>query len=143
MVDHDEQDCMLWIRSSETLRAKEKQYGPWLHAIPKRLQKPQMVVATNGDRGGRKTHGHEDCPGEAKDQAGKATVDRGIGFEKAHGKHMKGDVALSDPLTMHWTCQIPENMQVAAFEKKLSEIDEAFKGEVVLWRSHQVRKVCR
>ena len=60
-----------------------------------------MVVATNGDWGGRKTHGHEDCPGEAKEQAGKAMVavivDRGTGFEKAHGKHVRGDVALSDP----------------------------------------------
>ena len=39
MVDHDERDCMLWIRSSKTLRAEEKQYGPWLCAVPERLQK--------------------------------------------------------------------------------------------------------
>lgn len=32
---------------------------------------------------------------------------------------------------MHQTCQIPENMQAAAFEKELSEIDEALKGEAV------------
>ena len=73
-----------------------------------------MVVATNSDRGGRKTHGHEDYPGEAEEQAGKvtvaATIDRGTGFEKVHGKHERGNVALSDPLTMHQTCQIPENM---------------------------------
>ena len=94
-----------------------------------------MVVATNGDWGGRKTHGHEDCPGEAEERAGKAmvavTVDRGTGFEKAHGKHVRGDVALSNPSMMHQTCQIPGNMQAAAFEKQLSEIDEALKGEAV------------
>lgn len=28
MVDHDERDCMLWIHSSKTLKAEEKQYGP-------------------------------------------------------------------------------------------------------------------
>lgn len=27
-VDHDERDCMMWIRSKEVLKANEKQYGP-------------------------------------------------------------------------------------------------------------------
>nr|POE89249.1 hypothetical protein CFP56_72865 [Quercus suber] len=32
---------------------------------------------------------------------------------------------------MHQNCQIPGNMQVAAFEKQLNEIDEALKGEAI------------
>ncbi|XP_075663231.1 uncharacterized protein LOC142632775 [Castanea sativa] len=54
MVDHDERDCIQWMRSGETLRAEEKQYGPWLRATPKRLQKPQLRVAIKGDGGGKK-----------------------------------------------------------------------------------------
>ena len=29
-VDHDERECMLWIRSKETLRTEDKQFGPWM-----------------------------------------------------------------------------------------------------------------
>lgn len=31
-VDHDERDCLLWIRSKETIRTEDKQFGPWLRA---------------------------------------------------------------------------------------------------------------
>ena len=44
-VDHDERDCLQWIRSNVTLRPKEKQFGPWLCAQPEKNQKPQLVVA--------------------------------------------------------------------------------------------------
>ncbi|XP_030923329.1 uncharacterized protein LOC115950238 [Quercus lobata] len=30
-IDHDERDCLMWIRSKDTLRPEEKQFGPWLH----------------------------------------------------------------------------------------------------------------
>ncbi|XP_075674845.1 uncharacterized protein At4g02000-like [Castanea sativa] len=46
LVDHDEKDCMQWMRSKESLRAEDKQYGPWLRAVPDRVQRPQMVVAS-------------------------------------------------------------------------------------------------
>ncbi|XP_075640421.1 uncharacterized protein LOC142612190 [Castanea sativa] len=46
-LDHDERDCLQWIRSKETPRMEEKKFGPWLRAIPNRLQKPQWVVASN------------------------------------------------------------------------------------------------
>ena len=35
MVDHDEKECLQWIRSRETLRPEEKQFGAWLRASPK------------------------------------------------------------------------------------------------------------
>ena len=35
-VDHDERDCLLWIRSKETLRAEDKQFGPWMRATQDR-----------------------------------------------------------------------------------------------------------
>ena len=36
-VDHDERDCMMWIRSKEAIKSDEKQYGPWLRASQERL----------------------------------------------------------------------------------------------------------
>ena len=45
MVDHDEKECLQWIRSRETLRPEEKQFGVWLQASPERNQKPQLIVA--------------------------------------------------------------------------------------------------
>ena len=32
-IDHDERDCLQWIRSNVTLRPEEKQFGPWLRAL--------------------------------------------------------------------------------------------------------------
>ena len=31
-IDHDEKDCLQWIRSKDTLRPEEKQFGPWSRA---------------------------------------------------------------------------------------------------------------
>ena len=36
MMDHNEKECLQWIRSKETLRPEEKQFGAWLRASPKR-----------------------------------------------------------------------------------------------------------
>ena len=47
MVDHDEKECLQWIRSRETLRSEEKQFGAWLWASPERNQRPQLIVATS------------------------------------------------------------------------------------------------
>ena len=49
-INHDEQDCLMWIRSNDTLRPEEKQFGPWLRASQDRTQKPQLVLT--GKNGG-------------------------------------------------------------------------------------------
>ena len=54
MIDHDEKDCMQWMRSKESLKAEDKQYGPWLRATSERVQRPQLVVASKNER--RKEH---------------------------------------------------------------------------------------
>ena len=46
-LDHDEKECLEWMRSVGPIRAEEKQYGPWLHATHDRLQKLHVVL---GDR---------------------------------------------------------------------------------------------
>ena len=45
-VDHDERDSLLWIHSKETLRAGDKQYGPWLRITQDSLQRLQLVMAS-------------------------------------------------------------------------------------------------
>ena len=126
MVDNDELDCMQWIRSDETLRAEEKQYGSWLRATPERLQKPQLVFA-KGEWGGRKTEGQEESSGEEGARPCKTVMatrtDRSTGPETAGGEHVMSDVAILDPLMSHQICHIPENLQVLAFEKQIREID--------------------
>ena len=42
--DHDERDCLQWIRSNVTLWPEEKQFGPWLRSLPEKNQKPQLVM---------------------------------------------------------------------------------------------------
>ena len=43
LMDHDEKECLQWIRSKEPLRPKEKQFGVWMRTAPERTQKPQLV----------------------------------------------------------------------------------------------------
>ena len=43
-LDHDEKECIEWIRRAVPLKAEDKQYGPWLRANPDRLQKTHMVI---------------------------------------------------------------------------------------------------
>ena len=43
-VDHDERDCMQRLRSNDTLRPEEKQFGQWLRAMPGKFQKPEMIT---------------------------------------------------------------------------------------------------
>ena len=43
-MDHDEKECIDWLRSVGSINAEDKQNGPWLHAIPDRLQKTPVVL---------------------------------------------------------------------------------------------------
>lgn len=42
ILNHDEKDCKLWLRSKCTLRKEEQQYGAWLRASMERHQKNQI-----------------------------------------------------------------------------------------------------
>ncbi|KAK7819522.1 hypothetical protein CFP56_040175 [Quercus suber] len=45
-MDHDVKECLQWIRSKETLRPEEKQFGAWLQALPKQNLKSHLILAT-------------------------------------------------------------------------------------------------
>ena len=43
-LDHDEKDCIEWMRRTDPISSENKQYGPWLRANPDRLQKMHTVM---------------------------------------------------------------------------------------------------
>lgn len=63
-VDHDERDFMQWVRSNDTRRLEEKQFGPWLRATPERLQKSQMITTMTNGESGREEGGRETLAGQ-------------------------------------------------------------------------------
>lgn len=63
-VDHNERDFMQWVRSNDTHRLEEKQFGPWLLATPERLQKSQMITTTTNGESGREEGGRETLAGQ-------------------------------------------------------------------------------
>ncbi|KAK7851589.1 hypothetical protein CFP56_041492 [Quercus suber] len=62
LMDHDEKDCLQWIRSKESLRLEEKQFGVWLRATPERSQKAQLIKVMRN--GGRREDGDVDKTGD-------------------------------------------------------------------------------
>lgn len=61
-----------------------------------------------------------------------AMDDRGTGSEIAHGKHVRSDVAISDPLKTHQIHQIQKNLQSPTFEMQIRKIDEAIMGGAII-----------
>nr|POE60736.1 hypothetical protein CFP56_53397 [Quercus suber] len=43
-LDHDEKECIEWMRRADPIKSEDKQYGPWLRATPNRLQKSHTVM---------------------------------------------------------------------------------------------------
>ena len=48
LLNHDEKDCKLWIRSKGTFRKEDQQYGVWLKASLERpQQRPNVALSTS------------------------------------------------------------------------------------------------
>ena len=129
-VDHDERDCMLWIRSKEVLKADEKQYGPWLRAPQERLQQLQLVMAVRNKGDGGQPVGADSENGGMVDRppiVREKMVSGDLG--KANGKgdvdacmgHMEGLTNAGTAGEEH----IPKIMQIMDFEEQLNDIDRA------------------
>lgn len=54
-VDHDERECMQGLRSNNTLRPEEKQFGQWLHATSDKFQ--ETSDNNNGEKRRTKLRG--------------------------------------------------------------------------------------
>lgn len=103
-----------------------------MRATPKQLQKPQLVVATRGDGGGKKPQHNEDSPSEEEWPACMAATvtegDRDTGSETARERHVRHDMAIPIPFMTQPMCPIRKNLQPIAFEKQLSYIDATIAG---------------
>ncbi|KAK7858174.1 uncharacterized protein CFP56_013819 [Quercus suber] len=48
LLNHDEKDCSLWLRSKRSLRKEEQQYGGWMRATMERFYKSQPIIKQEG-----------------------------------------------------------------------------------------------
>ena len=89
-LDHDEKECIEWIRRVVPLKAEDKQYGPWLRVIPDRLQKTHMVTEMQaGERAKTGQMGSERADGvKQSDKQPVASVEcrQPKGDEETNGK---------------------------------------------------------
>ena len=133
-VDHDERDCMQWVRSKDTLRPEEKQFGPWLRATPDRVQKPQIITATtNGETNTAgnecetppERRGNEAIPRWKTTQPGNviSEVTEEVGITRADV--MK---AVDTPTNTH--PKAPIHLLPPNFEQQIRDIDAAIHRDV-------------
>nr|POE86853.1 berberine bridge enzyme-like 21 [Quercus suber] len=123
------------MRSKESLRAEEKQYGPWLRATPDRVQKSQLVVASKYED--RKEY--KENEGKEFTAAGQ-TINSGrevaaVVLQGAPGgddvAKCRVEVATSEAIEGNGEIRIPCYPQIPRFEEQLKEIDAAISGEVL------------
>ena len=130
MIDHDEKDCMQWMRSKESLKAEDNQYGPWLRAMSERVQQPQLEVPSKNE--GRKEHKITPRVEQVVNTGRELTV---ATIQSAHGDDdvatCKAEVASSDEPKQQEIMRIPCNPQCPGFDEQLKEIDDAIFGEVL------------
>ncbi|KAK9996183.1 hypothetical protein SO802_020869 [Lithocarpus litseifolius] len=125
-VDHDERDCLQWIRSKETLRPKDKQYGPWLRASQDRLQRPQLVLASNRSNFGHQSLGEGDeGVGSTSYRSEKRGDDQGQEHVTDDVESTRLDTASTELLRPREEAEISHHRNPAIFEEQLREIDAA------------------
>lgn len=129
-VDHDEQDCKLWIRSKEAINLGEKQYGPWLRASQDRLQRPQLVMAVRNEGVGGLPAGVDHNYGSvakrnsttkermSSDGLGKENGVDDVGTGTVHVEKLTNGSVVGKETT-------PKIVQITDFEEQLRDIDEA------------------
>lgn len=133
MVDHDEKECIQWIRSTESMRPEEMQFGAWLRDASKRPQKPQMIEAMR--HGGRKVDGDIDktndgmaCISKAPMQLGQGANGLRVGIS-ALANLKRNDVEGTRKLENQDESVKSGLMLANDFEKKLAEIDAGIHGD--------------
>ena len=129
-LDHDEKECIEWMRSEGPIRAEEKQYGPWLRATLDRLQKPHVVIgqqsrenASLGRRGARSPdlNVHLRQQTEAADERCEPQRAAETNLERADVESRKLDSeCFKEKLT--------EGKEKPDFEEQLREIDAEISG---------------
>ncbi|KAK7828558.1 hypothetical protein CFP56_030115 [Quercus suber] len=128
-VDHDERDCTQWLRSKESLRAEDKQFGAWLRASQDRLQRPQLVLAAKQSGEGKEGPISEDGFDEGVAQTAHAialrVADQGQTHVRDDVDPTRTETASTATMRSHRQEKIPRNPTPFDFEEKLREIDAA------------------
>lgn len=125
-VDHDERDCLQWTRSKETLRPEEKQYGPWLRATQDRLQRPQLVLASNRSNVEPQRRGEVgEGVGPTSCMSEKRGADQGQEHVTDDVASTRSDTASTELLRPREGAKISRHRNPLNFEEQLREIDAA------------------
>ena len=129
-LDHDEKECLEWMRSEGPIRAEEKQYGPWLRATIDRLQKPHVVLgqqyrenASLGRRGARSP----DQNAHLRQQT-VAVDERGEPQRAAETNLGRADVESRKMDSECFKEKLTEGKEKPDFEEQLREIDAEISG---------------
>ena len=130
-LDHDEKDCIEWIRRAVPLKAEDKQYGPWLRAIPDRLQKTHMVTGMQaGEKAKTGQMGSEKADGvKQSDKHAGTSVEchQPKGDEETNGK--RDDVESLLLQNEKFKKKLTKEMEKSVFEEQLREIDVEIFGK--------------
>ena len=62
LLNHDEKDCPMWLRSKGSLRKEEQQYGGWMRATMERFYKSQPITKQGGANSDQKNHRPQKAP---------------------------------------------------------------------------------
>ena len=133
-IDHDERDYLQWIRSRDTLRPEEKQFGPWLRASQEKNQKPQLVMAekqgeNRSGEGGREVL-ERSLAGVAVSTLATASGHENLPVETMRVAASRVDVAKDVATPTHVCIKTPDSLHVLNFEQQLKEINDTINGSV-------------
>lgn len=132
-VDHDERECMQGLRSNDTLRPKEKQFGQWLHATLDKFQKPQTITMVKNEEpssGGIE----QEKPDSRRDRKQEPMLIEAQSGSTHSGKAeevgiLRPDmVKVGDPPT-HVNLKSPNFQQALSFKQQIRYIDAAINGK--------------
>ena len=130
-LDHDEKECLEWLRSAGPIRIEDKQYGPWLRATHDWLQKSHVVLGQQSrecaslGRLGERSPDHDLQPRQqtaVSDERCQSQRAAETNFERADVESWK----------MESECfkeKLPEEKEKTDFEEQLREIDVEISGK--------------
>ena len=129
-LDHNEKECLVWMRSEGPIRAEEKQYGPWLRATHDRLQKPHVVLGQQSRESaslGRRGESSPDLNVQLRQQT--EVADERCEPQRAAGTTLeRADVESRKMESECFKEKLIEGKEKPDFEEQLREIDAEISG---------------
>lgn len=129
------------------MKAKDKQYGPWLYAVPDRLQKMQVVI---GKRFGDETCVGQSCVGLP--ERGKQSEQQTVGSDMCRHSHSVAETIMNRADVESWKLEsgiinekLTQGKGKPNFEEQLREIDAELSGKADtgcnVGKVHKVREL--